>query len=291
LASLRIGTCSWRFPSWAGLVYSAPKGVDYLKEYAARYTTVEVDQWFWSLFGTDKISLPDSATVIDYRASVPDDFRFTVKAPNSVTLTHLYRKHKAEPLVANPYAFSPELVQAFVELLAPLHDVLGPIMLQFGYLNRQMIPSKRHFEERLDVLASQLPGDRTFAVELRNPNWFSSSFFALLERRRLAPVLLQGYYMPPVTEVYRQWRNEITAHETAIIRLHGPDRAGMEEQTGRQWDRIVQARDAELAVVVEMIEDMLGRGLDVYVNVNNHYEGSAPLTIERIERLLGERAQ
>ena len=28
------------------------------------------------------------------------------------------------------------------------------------------------------------------------------------------------------------------------------------------------------------------RGVDVYVNVNNHYEGSAPLTIERIKELL-----
>jgi hypothetical protein len=32
---------------------------------------------------------------------------------------------------------------------------------------------------------------------------------------------------------------------------------------------------------------VLGAGVDVYLNVNNHYEGSAPLTIERIEALLG----
>jgi hypothetical protein len=35
-----------------------------------------------------------------------------------------------------------------------------------------------------------------------------------------------------------------------------------------------------------MVHDLLGRGVDVYVNVNNHYEGSAPLTIERIQRVL-----
>jgi hypothetical protein len=27
--------------------------------------------------------------------------------------------------------------------------------------------------------------------------------------------------------------------------------------------------------------------VNVYLNVNNHYEGAAPLTIERIGRLLG----
>jgi uncharacterized protein YecE (DUF72 family) len=34
------------------------------------------------------------------------------------------------------------------------------------------------------------------------------------------------------------------------------------------------------------MQDLLGRGVTVYLNVNNHYEGSAPLTIERIRRLL-----
>ena len=48
---LRIGTCSWRYPSWAGLVYRDGKGsgVELLAEYATRYDTVEIDRWFWSL--------------------------------------------------------------------------------------------------------------------------------------------------------------------------------------------------------------------------------------------------
>ena len=288
MAKLRIGTCSWKYPSWAGLVYSAPSVVNYLAEYATHFNTVEIDQWFWSLFTVDNLSLPDPVTVAEYRSSVPDDFRFTVKAPNSITLTHLYRKTKSEALVANPYAFSPELANVFLDLLAPLHDVLGPVMLQFGYLNRQMVPFSREFEERLDSFAGQLPADRRFGIEMRNPRWFSRSFFEVLARNRLVPVLLQGYYMPPVTEVYRQWRQAICEHDTAIVRLHGPDRAGMEKHTGKKWDRIVEPRDSELREVVEMIEDLLGRGLDVYVNVNNHYEGSAPLTIERVRKLLGE---
>ena len=46
MSELRIGACSWKYPSWQGLVYSAAQGIDYLQEYAARYDTVEVDQWF-----------------------------------------------------------------------------------------------------------------------------------------------------------------------------------------------------------------------------------------------------
>lgn len=32
--------------------------------------------------------------------------------------------------------------------------------------------------------------------------------------------------------------------------------------------------------------DLAGQGADVFVNVNNHYEGSAPLTIERIQKII-----
>ena len=39
---LRIGTCSWKYPSWKGLVYSRATGIDYLAEYATRYDTVEI---------------------------------------------------------------------------------------------------------------------------------------------------------------------------------------------------------------------------------------------------------
>ena len=117
MAELRIGTCSWKFPSWHGLVYSSPKGINYLEEYARHYNTVEIDQWFWSLFGEDNIRLPRPADVEAYRDSVPQDFRFTVKAPNSITLSHFYRKAKTDPLVANTSFLSLALFRTFLALL------------------------------------------------------------------------------------------------------------------------------------------------------------------------------
>ena len=106
MAPVRIGTCSWKFPSWHGLVYSEAKPVNYLAEYATHYDTVEVDQWFWSLFGENSVKLPKEADVQAYRRAVSDDFRFTVKAPNSVTLTHFYKKKKSDALEPNPYYLS-----------------------------------------------------------------------------------------------------------------------------------------------------------------------------------------
>jgi uncharacterized protein YecE (DUF72 family) len=100
----------------------------------------------------------------------------------------------------------------------------------------------------------------------------------------LHPVFLQGYYMPPVFDVVEKYGGLI--RDLAVIRLHGPDREGIEERSGKSWDRIVDPKDEELERVAGMVKGLLARDVSVYLNVNNHYEGSAPLTIEKLRRLL-----
>jgi uncharacterized protein YecE (DUF72 family) len=73
--------------------------------------------------------------------------------------------------------------------------------------------------------------------------------------------------------------------KTLCIRLHGEDREGMEERTGEDWSRIVRPKDEELTRISYSIKKSFGRGTTVYLNINNHYEGSAPLTIEKLLRL------
>jgi uncharacterized protein YecE (DUF72 family) len=289
MADLRIGTCSWKFPSWHGLVYPAPKGINYLEAYAQHYDTVEIDQWFWSLFGEDSIGLPKPADVDEYRRSVPDDFVFTVKAPNSVTLTHFYKKAKTDPLVENACFLSPSLFRTFLSLLDPLGDKLGPVMFQFEYLNKKKMPSQTRFQEQLGAFSEQLPAGYQYGVELRNARYLNQSYFEFMSRNGLSPVLLQGYWMPPITDIYEDWRSFIAQHEVVVIRLLGPDRREIERQTGKRWNQIVAPKDEELAAILEMVENLLEQGINVYLNVNNHYEGSAPLTIARIRRLLGGR--
>jgi uncharacterized protein YecE (DUF72 family) len=92
--------------------------------------------------------------------------------------------------------------------------------------------------------------------------------------------------MPPVWEVYQAQRELLAQSRALIIRLHGPDREGMEQETGRAWDRLVVERDDELRATVGMTRELLEAGVDVWVNVNNHFEGSAPLTVERLRSLL-----
>ena len=288
---LRVGTCSWKYDSWKGLVYDEGRNYragDYLADYARYFTTVEIDQWFWSLFPTGA-KLPDRETARQYAESVPDDFRFTVKAPNSVTLTHYYAKQpKASQAVAgqpNPFFLDVDLFNRFLDTLAPMHGKLGPIMFQFEYLNKQKMQSQQAFMDRLGTFLDKVPKGFTYAIETRNPNYLQEDFLAFLRSRNVALVLLEGYYMPHIWEV--AGRLDVRTAPTSIIRLHGPDRAAIEEQTGGVWDKIVAPRDEGLDAVAKMIRNSLEADLDTYVNVNNHYEGCAPLTIQRLLKTLG----
>ncbi len=286
MASLRIGTCSWKYPSWKDLVYSADKGIDFLAEYAAKYDTVEIDQWFWSLHGPEKISLPRPDTVREYADAVPEDFRFTVKVPNSVTLTHFYQRSKKDPLTENPHFLSNALFARFLETLEPLRKRLGPLMLQFEYLNRQKMPDRSLFLDRLAAFLDGCPKELLIGVETRNPNYLNRAYFDVLAAHHAHHVYLQGYYMPPVWETAAAEGPRTDG--VSVIRLHGPDRKGMEERSGELWDRIIEPRDDELRAITALVQAMLSRGVDVFLNVNNHYEGSAPLTIERIRQMLRE---
>ena len=47
-----------------------------------------------------------------------------------------------------------------------------------------------------------------------------------------------------------------------------------------------ESKDIDLQQLRKMIEDLLIKEMDIYINVNNHYEGSAPLTIQKIQNIL-----
>jgi uncharacterized protein YecE (DUF72 family) len=291
---LKIGTCSWKYDSWKGLVYDEAKKYhpdDYLRDYARHFKSVEVDQWFWSLFAPGP-KLPETKTVKSYAAAVPDDFIFTVKAPNSLTLTHFYAKKEAgQGLLAgqpNKHFLDVGLLNLFLERLSPLGRKLGPIMFQFEYLNKSKMPTKEAFFERLDSFFSLAPRDFIYSVEIRNPNYLSPAFFDFLKARRLGFVFLEGYYMPPIASVFEKFKPETA--DFSIVRLHGGDRLEIETETGEVWDKIVSPKPQGIQAAARIVRHNIERKILSYVNVNNHFEGSAPLTIERFLRTLEEES-
>jgi len=279
-----FGTCSWKYDSWEGIVYSKSKGINMLEEYSKQFNTVEIDQWFWSLHAVDKISLPKVNDVKLYSDSVPDDFRFTIKIPNSITLTHFYRKSKSEELKKNPHFLSPDLFNEFLSTLTPMKNKIGVLMFQFEYLNKEKMSNQIEFMERFEAFLQNIKTNYVLGIEIRNPNYLNKKFFEFLKNHKLAMVFLQGYYMPPVWEVFSTAKDLLIS--PVVIRLHGPDRSGIEEKTGNIWNQIVEPKDNELPKIAGMIQYLSEKKIDVYVNVNNHYEGSAPLTIKKLKELI-----
>jgi uncharacterized protein YecE (DUF72 family) len=289
---LRIGTCSWKYESWAGLIYQ--KGVNYaadayLPEYARFFNSVEIDQWFWSLF-PGGIRMPDAKSVQTYANSVPDDFIFTVKAPNSITLTHFY---KQQPKSFAEFADKPnenflsiKMLNLFLKTLEPMNAKLGPIMFQFEYLNRQKMSGVGEFLDRLDTFFKEAPEGYQYAIETRNKNYLTKDFFSFLKNHNLGFVFLDGYYMPPTSWIHDNF--DTATCDFSIIRLHGPDRAGIEEATGGVWDKIVQPKDSGLESALNIVKANKMKKITTYVNVNNHYEGSAPITVQRFLEVLNK---
>jgi len=291
---LRLGTCSWKYDSWKGLVYEPLKTYgpdDYLADYAKKLDSVEVDQWFWSLF-PGSLRLPDPAVAKLYAKSVPDDFVFTVKAPNALTLTHYYAKqtpqHAAFAGKPNPAFLDHALLCRFLDALSPLRSKLGPIMFQFEYLNKQKMPTKELFFERFGRFIEAAPKGYQYAVEVRNPNYYSTAFFDFLKDRGLGFVYLDGYYMPPIGQVFEKFKPETASFQ--VIRLHGGDRLEIEGETSEVWNRIVAPKPGGLKSAARIVRANAKKRVLTYLNLNNHYEGSAPLSIGRfLDVLAGKK--
>jgi len=289
---VRVGTCSWKYDTWKGLVYDPAAKYhadDYLVDYSRYFRSVEVDQWFWSLFAGEAV-MPKPNVVSTYAVSVPADFIFTVKAPNSITLTHYYAKqparHRAWANRPNENFLSVELAERFLESLEPLESRLGPVMFQFEYLNSKKMPGRAMFFDQLGAFLEKLPSGYQYAVETRNPQYLCREFFDLLRVHNTGVVVLDGYHMPPLRDMLA---HDFITSDFVVLRLHGPDRAGIEKRAGKDWSRIIEPKGHGIESAVEIVKQTAEKNIQTFVNVNNHYEGSAPLTIERfLEALMKE---
>lgn len=283
--AIKIGTCSWKYESWKGIIYPEKEKFNYLREYSNHFNTVEIDQWFWSLFSPSKVILPDIKIVNEYKNSVPIDFLFTIKVPNSITLTHYYNKTKSEELITNPHFLSKDLFHKFLDSLKPLQDQIGCLIFQFEYLNKNKMNSQSDFQNILyDFISHFSKTQLPIGIEIRNPNYLNKNYFDFLEQFKVIPVMLEGYYMPSVIDTSKKYLDQFKG--SIVFRLHGPDRSGIEKLSNENWNQIYIDRTSELDKLSNLFKELLNRKVDLFVNVNNHFEGSAPLTIQKLKKFI-----
>lgn len=269
--SINYGTCSWNYDSWVGLVYPKQENTAaaYLKHYAGKFRTVEIDSWFYRL--------PDPGTVKSYLDQVDSDFRFTCKVTNSITLTH----QRGMPDQPNHDFLSPQLFEVFLQSLGPMVPRMDAIMFEFEYLNKSKMKDLRTFLDQLEKFFKQIPQGLPIGIEIRNKNYLSDEYFDLLRAFDVQHVFSEKEYMPPVYQVYQRFKEKFI--DRTVVRLLGGNRKEIETITNGKWNQIVLPKQ-DMGNVVGMLKDMESRGMRIILNVNNHYEGSAPMTIDRIRR-------
>jgi uncharacterized protein YecE (DUF72 family) len=161
-------------------------------------------------------------------------------------------------------------------------------MFQFEYLNKQKMPSKEAFFERFGAFIEKAPKGYPYALEIRNPNYYSPAFFDFLGKHGIGFVYLDGYYMPPIGEVFEKYRPEAASFQ--VIRLHGGDRLEIEGETGEVWNRIVAPKPTGLKAAAKIVRANAKKRVLTYLNLNNHFEGSAPLSLRRfLDVLAGKK--
>lgn len=155
-----IGTAGWSIA--ASEVSSFPAEGTALERYARVFRGVEINSSFHRPHR--------SATWAKWAASVPDDFRFAVKMPK--TITHQAKLVDAAALSAQ-----------FAEDVKPLGEKLAVLLVQ--------LPPKLGFDARVaERFFTEVRGmsEAEIACEPRNAGWFEEEADALLERLRVARV-------------------------------------------------------------------------------------------------------
>jgi uncharacterized protein YecE (DUF72 family) len=273
LGKLRIGTCSWNYESWPIYSVKQNRAADYLSEYCLFFDTAEIDSWFYRP--------PDERTVKDYDLNTPDSFVFTAKVPSILT----------RPVIGdvpNDQFLNPDTFNTLVGTVRGLGKKLGVLIFQFEYMNLLKMAGLDYFLSSLERFLAQV--DRSFpvAVETRNGNYLTDGYFSFLSNNNVIPVLSQKIYMPDIGTVWEKLSK--VKIEKAVIRLLGDDRQEMEKKAGGKWNALIEEKP-EKSRIAEMVHRMQEAGIEIFMNINNHYEGSAVITAEYFRREFSPGAQ
>ena len=273
---LYIGTSSWAFTGWAGLVYAESMNEsrlsrDGLVAYAKHplLRSVSIDRGYYGAMRTDEYAR--------YAEQVPPAFRFVVKAPAAVSDRFL-RGEGGRPAGDNPRyldaAFAAE--QFVAPCIEGLGDRAGVLLFQFAPQPIGQLGGVGRFADALHAFLSALPRGPRYAVELRNTQLLAPSVADALHDVGAIPALSAWSGLPPVEEQARRLR----AHEAPVrvIRWMLQEGGSYEDARDRfaPFDVLAEPDPVTRAAIARLVN---ATAEDTYVIVNNKAEGSAPRSV------------
>ncbi len=209
---LLVGTSGYSYKQWKGNFY--PEKLpdrEMLPFYAKQFSTVEINHSFYRM--------PTETSLLNWAKSVPEGFRFALKANQQIT--HIHRLRDCE-----------STLKRFLEVASILNDGdhLGPILIQ--------LPPTFKFDRPLleDFLALRPPAF-LFAFEVRHPSWYTDETYAVLRQHNTALCL---------SETEKQTPPDVLTADFTYARLR------LEDYTAKQLTAWRKRFDAWLAQGVDV---------------------------------------
>ncbi len=291
--NLYLGTSSWSYPGWAGIVWDREYSDSKLSRYGLPayskhplFRSVGIDRSFYK-----PLSIAQFAA---YAAQVPDDFRFIVKAPNLVT-DALLRDEEGRGRRINNNFLDPEITaRDFIEpALEGLGAKLGALVFQISPLPYAWLQDISMVIARLHSLLQRIPDLReqvphcAVAVEVRDPQWLTREFVDALRDTHTTYCMGLHAKMPRIAEqlpiLRALWPGPLVCRWN-LNPLHG---AYGYEEAERQYEPYDRIQDADIdtrTALARVIAGTVGAGQNAYVTLSNQAEGCSPLSIVELAK-------
>jgi uncharacterized protein YecE (DUF72 family) len=282
---LFLGTSSWSFPGWEGLIYDRATGESNLSRkgliaYAQHplLNAVGIDRGFYAPVSRSQFET--------YASQVPDGFRFLVKAPDLVTGATL-RDESGRHGPPNPSHLDAACATTqFVEpCMTGLGHRAGVLVFQISPLPRAWLADAPRWIERLGDFLSRLPQGPCYAVELRDPALITPRLMRTLAQAGTRYCVSLHDRMPPIDRQFRAL-DALDAQQPGPLIVRWNLHQGLRYEAARKhyapFDRLVDEDLSTRAQLAERAAATLAAGRSVTVIANNKAEGSAPLTLARL---------
>jgi len=287
---VRLGTSSWTFSGWKGLVYEGDTRMpaltrDGLRAYAKHplFRTVGIDRSYYAPL--------TEADLAAYAAALPDGFETVSKVWDEVT-TFVFPDHPrygARAGKKNPRFLDAGLVRKLVlpAYAAAFASHTGPFLLELAPVRSLLRDDQASILVAIERLLSGLPETFSYAFELRTPSLLCARYLDTLRAYRAAHTLSSWTGMPDLATQLRV-PGVLTA-PFAVARLTLPPGLRYEDAkaTLAPFDRIGSPQPAMRRAVVALSRRCAEEGRTLTVLVGNKAEGSAPLTVRALAEEIG----
>lgn len=277
--SVRLGTSSWSFPGWRGIVWdrAATEGDlarDGLRAYAHHplLRMVGVDKTYYRPAPREEFER--------LRGQVTGDFRFLVKAHEAITR----RERDARSAGTHDAWLDP--AYAIDRVISPavegLGESLGPLLFQFSPMSIRSSAAAEQFVRSLGAFIEKLPVGPLYAIETRDRILMRPSLAAMLRSCGAAHCYSVHPSQPPPQE---QARMIDPREQRALVcrwMLHSGLAYDKAVDKYEPFDRIVDADPGSRGQFARLCALASQAGKHAFVVINNKAEGCAPRSIEML---------